>query len=701
MKFKKISQSRRQNKQRNFLRLFILLLTGAAVFGALILPISSRPTAYKITTGSVASYDILAPRNLTYPSDILTKARDEQIRSSVQPIYLPIDTTIARHQIDRLRKSLNFISIIRNDPYAVSNIKIDDLSKLNDINLDKETAMSVINLDENNWVSVQQEAITVLEQSLRNTIRDYQIEEYRRKIPSLISYSFDQETSLIIEELTAPYITANSLFSEEQTQESIESALKDLHPVEKTFYTGEIIVRRGAIIDDVTFEALDKYNLINAKEENNVFASATIFSLVITSLAGFYFYKRDNLVNKKIRDLLVIAILFVVFIFAAKFLIPNRTVLPFIFPIAGLTLAIGSLFGFELAFVITIMVAATIAYDMPNSGELVLFYVIPGIFGTLILGQGRRISVFFLAGLTVGVIGSGVIVASRVLENQTDLIGVLTLILASLLNGMASASLGLLIQFIISQFLGITTAIQLLEISRPDHPLLQFILKNAPGTYQHSLQVSNLAEQAAKDIGADQLLTRVGAIYHDAGKALHPTFFIENQVNGIKNPHDSLDPYTSASTVIKHVTDGVELAKKYRLPSVIHNFMLEHHGTLMTRYFYVKAVEAKDNDPEKVNQEDFQYPGPPPQSKETALLMLADVCEARARAEKPQTKEDLYNMVQKVIQFCQKEDQLKNTDLTLQDLTTIADSFTDTLINTYHPRIIYPELKPQKETNHA
>ena len=233
--------------------------------------------------------------------------------------------------------------------------------------------------------------------------------------------------------------------------------------------------------------------------------------------------------------------------------------------------------------------------------------------------------------------------------------------LASIFNGMASASIGLLFQFVISQILGITAAIQLLELARPDHPLLRLILKNSPGSYQHSLQVSNLAEQAAKDIGADQLLTRVGAIYHDAGKATNPSFFIENQITGQINSHDDLDPYVSASTVIQHVSDGVELAKKHRIPQRIIDFMVEHHGTLMTRYFYVKAVEMNDNQIENVNEAGFRYPGPIPQSKETALLMLADGCEARARAEKPQSKEELRSIVVKVIDFCLKEGQLEDT----------------------------------------
>ncbi len=696
---RKLSPKRKRTKKNTLFKYIILLLTGAAIFGALILPISSRPSSYQIAEGNVASFDIQAPRNITYVSEILTSQNNEQIKSSIQAIYLPTDPTIARHQIDRLRNALNYISLVRSDTSASQNKRVDDLSALNDITLDKDTAFLILNLSEEFWVLIQQESITVLEQSLQNTIRENQVDEIRRKVPAIISYSFTQESSTIIEDLISPFIVPNSLYSEELTQNVIDETLEETPPINQSYFTGEIIVRRGEVIDDLAFEALKQFNLVNPKEQNQIFFSAAMFSIVVTVLSGIYFYRREIGPSKKIRELLVIAILFLLFVFSAKFLIPNRTILPFIFPIAGFTLAIGSLFGFEVSLFLTFILAITVSYDMPNFGELVLFYMVPSISGMLVLGQGRRISIFFLAGLVVGVAGSGSIVALRILENQTDLIGIFTLVLASLFNGMASASLGLLIQYIIAQFLGITTALQLLEIARPDHPLLQYILKNAPGTYQHSLQVANLAEQAAKEIGADQLLTRVGAIYHDAGKTLNPTFFIENQVNGAPNPHDMLDPYTSAATVIEHVTNGVELAKKYRLPQRIQNFMLEHHGTLVTRYFYVKAIENNDNNESSVDKSDFMYPGPPPQSKETALLMLADGCEARARAEKPQTKEELFVVIQKVIAFCQKEGQLNDTELTLKDLKTIANSFTETLINTYHPRIKYPELIKQPATN--
>jgi putative nucleotidyltransferase with HDIG domain len=264
---------------------------------------------------------------------------------------------------------------------------------------------------------------------------------------------------------------------------------------------------------------------------------------------------------------------------------------------------------------------------------------------------------------------------------------------AALLNGIASTSLTVILQFFLAQFLGMTTALQLMEVSRPDHPLLQLVLRNASGTYQHSLQVANLAEQAAERIRADALLTRVGALYHDVGKVLNPIFYIENQIPGSPNPHDKLDPVTSAGIIIHHVIDGVELARKYRIPKRIRDFIVEHHGTMITRYQYVRALEAADGDESLVDMEQFRYPGPRPKSRETAILMLADGSEARVRAERPKNEEEMRAVVKAVIENRVAMGQLDETELTLEELEQIADSFTGTLRGMYHPRIEYPKLE--------
>jgi hypothetical protein len=294
------------------------------------------------------------------------------------------------------------------------------------------------------------------------------------------------------------------------------------------------------------------------------------------------------------------------------------------------------------------------------------------------------------------VTGAGILVlmAFRISAGDLDWLGITQLLLSATGNGFLSAAFALLGQYFLAQSLGLATALHLLEISRPDHPLLQFFLRNAPGTYQHSLQVANLAEQAAEAIGADQLLARVGALFHDVGKAKNPAFFIENQAPGQTNTHQDMEPEEAASTIIRHVTDGAALARKYRLPRRIADFMLEHHGTMLTRYQYNQALQKANGDTAQIDIEKFRYPGPRPRSRETAILMIADGAEARARAQSPQTDDEMRALVRGVVEYVQKEGQLDHTMLTLRDLNTIVESFVATFRGTYHPRIQYPAAEP-------
>jgi putative nucleotidyltransferase with HDIG domain len=250
------------------------------------------------------------------------------------------------------------------------------------------------------------------------------------------------------------------------------------------------------------------------------------------------------------------------------------------------------------------------------------------------------------------------------------------------------------LQFLLSQFIGKTTALQLLEISRPDSPLLNYFLLRAPGTYQHSLQVANLAEQAAERIQADALLTKVGALFHDVGKAANPLFFVENQPPSQIDSHDDLKPQDSAQAIISHVPDGLELARKHHLPRRLQDFIAEHHGTLITRYQYNRAVQDAGGDKSKVDLAGFRYPGPAPRSKETALLMFADGVEARSRAERPATDDEVRALVRSVIENRQKDGQLDDTPLSQRDLAIITESFVSTLRVTYHPRLEYPKETP-------
>jgi putative nucleotidyltransferase with HDIG domain len=679
--------------KRTLLKFALLIITSILALASLVMPIAMRPSSYPLQVGDVSPQDILSPSALNYESDILTQAARQDATAKVAPIYLPADPNITRHQIERFTVALNYISTVRLDSYATLQQKLSDFKAMTDMQLSEDSAERILSLNDYRWQLIQQEATNVIEQVMRNTIREDAVDQAQRSVPTLVSFTMPQDQASIVVDLVNPFIVANSLYSPDQTNTARLQAQQAVSPVTLSFAAGQTIVLRGQIITPVNMETLQKFGLVQPKNRNLDIFAATALVLLIAFVIILYFYRHQLPPGNDLRGLALIAVTFLVFLFGARFLIPNRAVVPYLFPIPAFGLTIAALYNMEIGLVFSLILSILAAHGLSNSMDLTLFYILTSFSGVLVLGKARRIASFFWAGIAIGVAGFGIILVYHLPDPITDWIGIATLAGAAFFNGIASSSLTLLFQFLFSQFLGLTTALQLLEISRPDHPLLQFILRNAPGTYQHSLQVANLAEQAAERIGADALLVRVGAIYHDSGKSSNPGFFIENQIPGKINPHDDLDPVTSAVIILQHITDGILVAKKYRLPFRIQNFISEHHGTLLTRYQYTRAVEAAGNRPELVDQELFRYPGPRPQSRETALLMLADGVEARARTELPKDEADIRALVKRVIDYLQKEGQLDDTRLTLQDLSIIVDSFCSTLRNTYHPRIQYPELK--------
>lgn len=673
-------------------RIILLIITCILSLVSLVFPISIRPTTYLLKLGDVASQEIIAPRSLSFPSEVLTRQAKAEAENSVQPVYLPADRSVVLHQITRLKANLNYINSVRSDSLATLEQKLIDLSAMTDIRLNVDNARQILTVEDAQWQTIQQESLNVLELVMRSTIREDRVKDAQRNIPSLISFSIGQEQAQIITELVSAFVIPNSLYSEQLTQEARQEAISKVTPVIRNFIDGETIVLRGQIVTDLVVEALQQFGLLKSTIDLKNIIAASILVVLGGTFLGMYHSKRNNRMLNDFNNLVIISVSFLIFLFAARITIPNRTVIPYLFPLPAFGLTVAFLFNTEIGLIFSIIISTLAAYSLPNTLDLTLFYSLSSLCGILILGKGRRIASFFWAGITIGLVGGAVVLAYRLSGALIDWIGIATLVGAAFFNGIASASIVLLLQFFLAQLLDLATPFRLLDLSRTDHPLLQLILRNAPGTYQHSLQVANLAEQAAETIGADTLLVRVGALYHDAGKAANPSFFIENQLAGTINPHDGLDPYTSASFILNHITDGILLAQKYHIPRRIQDFILEHHGTLLTRYQYSRAVKAANDDPSRVDQEHFRYPGPSPRSKETALLMLADGCEAKTRAEMPKNDEEIQIIVNKVFNYVQQEGQLDQTNLTFSDLEIIRLSFITTLQNTYHPRIRYPEL---------
>lgn len=674
------------------LGVLILLASSLLIFGALVLPELINRSNIPAGVGEVASQEILAPYSVTYESKVLTERARTQAAAAVPAVFLPADPSISRRQYETLNNILYYITAIRKDSYSDPEQKLADLAAISAIQLGSTVSAQLLEIDDQTWQAVETEARRVLEQVMRDTIRSDNLTQIRSNLPAVLDFTLRQEESQMVIALVSPLITPTSLFSEEETNQMREQARAGIEPISRQIIAGEVIVRRGQIIRDEDYETLTIFGLVKPINQTNRFITSGVLTGIIAVLAALYFVRRQDRPFFSTKALLVIAATFIIFLVLGRFLVMNRTILPYIYPVAAFAITLAILYDLEIGIVMGVFLAVLMVFDNPREAELGVFYVLPAIVGMLMIGRARRISAFLGAGLLTGLASMLVVVAFRLGDSATDLVGLASLTASALINGLASGSLALLLQYLISQILDMPTALELLDISRPDHPLLQYILRNAPGSYQHSLLVSNLAEQAAEAIGADRMLVRVGALFHDAGKASNPQFFIENQVKEKLDSHDALDPVVASATIIQHVHDGVTLAKKYRLPSRVIDFIREHHGTMLTLYQYSQAVAAAD-DPASINKDLFTYPGPKPQSKETAILMLSDGTEARSRAETPRNDEEIRALIRKTIAMYKDEGQLDDTDLTLKDLHTIEDSFFKTLQRSYHPRIQYPNLR--------
>lgn len=675
---------------RGVFGLILLLLVAGLSAALLLLPLPTSINTIPLSQGDVAAEDILAPRALSYQSEVLTEHLREDAASAVAAQYTSPDANIARQQMSELRDVLNFITSVRADSYATEAQQISDLAQIQAVHLQEGSARNILQLSDTDWQTVRLETISVVEQTMRGTIREDRLEEARRSIPSLVSFTLQEDQTALVVELASAFVTPNSLYSEEMTEEQREIARQAVEPTYQAYVAGETIVPRGHVITESDLEALQQFGLLETETTWEDTASVLALVAINFIFIFLYFAQRPDL-RRNPTSLLLMAILFLLFMAGGRLIIPNRTIVPYMFPLAGFGMVVAALISSRAAIILSLPLSILVAYGLPNSYELTLFYIFGCAFGILMLRNVHRLLSFYWAGLGVALAGATVLLAFRLNDPLLDAVGFVQLISASGFNGLAAATITLLLQFLLAQILGLTTTLQLLEISRPDHPLLQNILRNAPGTYQHSLQIANLAEQAAERIGADTLLTRVGSLYHDAGKVRYPQFFIENQVPGYRNPHDDLTPENSAAIIIQHVPDGLEIVKKHRLPKRIQDFVLEHHGTMMTRYQYHKALKAVDGDTALVDKSLYTYPGPKPQSRETALVMLADGVEARARAERPDTEDAVHTLVREIVEDRLATDQLSDTELTLQDLNEIIDSFTTTLRGVYHPRIEYPK----------
>ncbi len=418
-------------------------------------------------------------------------------------------------------------------------------------------------------------------------------------------------------------------------------------------------------------------------------ASNVLFTVALTFILTLYVGQMQRQVLHDRRRLALLVLLIVTTGTAARLTIPGHVLTPYLFPMAALAMLISVLLDVQLAIVVTVVLSLFAGFIAGGSLDLTIYALLSSLVAALMVSRMERFSAFAWAAGAIAIVNAIVAVSFRLLSPGYDLLGLLQLIGTGLANGILSSSLTFTTFFWLGGVFGITTPLQLVELTRPTHPLARQLLREAPGTFHHSQMVGNLAERAADLVGADPLLVRVAALHHDVGKSLHPYFFIENQSNG-ENYHQQLDAKTSARIIIGHVQDSLELGRKYHFPEPVLDIIAQHHGTSIVGLgsFYRQARKEGNGE---VNEMDFRYPGPRPQTKEAAIVMLADGVEAATRAAASSSGSEIERIIRKLTNDRLVSGEFSECDLTLRDLEIICNAFIEVLQGVFHPRIAYPE----------
>ena len=689
---------------RQLLRAILIALIFASA-GTLILVYQINPTdVVELNRGDVVPKDVIAPRQIVYTSAIETEAARERARNSISTIFSPPDPNVARQQVNRLRKIFDYLESVRGDSYGSLGEKSEWVAAIPDLSLSDIGVDQILIMNDQVWAETRQEASAILDEAMRTEIRESQVLATRRQLPTLVALDTPDEQSGVIVAITEDLIKPNTFPDEARTEAERQAAADSVEPIKITIEENELIISAGQIVGPKDLEALQALSLQQPEFSwLEGFVAPAVLILLTTIVISLYLTRYAPRILADDKRLMLLAFLMLVFITVAKIMIPNRGFIAYFYPISALTMMVVVLIDTQLVFILTTVLALLVGYTASDSAEAIVIYLIlSGWTGALAIGKDQRVNALLGAGVYVGIVNVCTIFALN-LSSSIDFVNLGILLLVGLLNGIFSAGLASIGLSVIGNLVGITTSIQLLDLGRPTHPLLRQLLLKAPGTYHHSLMVSNLGEQAAERIGANALLVRVMAYYHDVGKMQRPYFFIENQPEGI-NVHEKLDPQISAQIIISHVKDGLDMAQKYRLPPAIKAGIVQHHGTSLVKYFYYQAVEAAKAKELQVDTADFLYPGPKPQSKENGILMLADVSESTVRALKPSSAEEIAEIVQKVVADKLTTGQLDECDLTIADLHHIRTAFVDILQGVHHPRIRYPEqieIEAQAVTDHA
>ncbi|MCJ7549862.1 MAG: HDIG domain-containing protein [Anaerolineae bacterium] len=657
----------------------------------------SVPGEYDLAAGDVAPQNISAPRDVTFISEILSQqARDDAARRVVA-LYTPPDSTIAREQYNRARDVLAFLRSVRADTYGTEVQRMAAVWAVEElVDMPEAPVRAILTLPDSSWSRVQLEFLDLLDQVMRQEeIRETDLAVIQRRLPTMVPLDLPQDEAEVVEALVVQFLRPNAFYDEAATNAAKDAAREAVGPAVRQFRSGEVVVREGAVIAKLDAEALGELGLTSSTESQRDRSTAVLFAALLTLGTGLLIHHFDRRVLDGGKQELLISLVLTLFLALAWLMVRSGDLVPYLFPGAAAAMLIATTVGKGPAVAMMLLLGGVSGWISDQSLGFSAMILWGGLFAVLALPRYEQTGPLFRSGLVDGVVQALVVLIFSIDELAVAPFGLGLKLGVCIVGGLISGALTVGGLFVLTPLFDLTTTFRLTELSRPNHPLLQRLLREAPATFNHVMMVTSLAEQAAERIGANALLTRVGAYYHDIGKLARPYFFAENQ-QGLSNPHDRLDPYASVEVLAGHVRDGLKMAKRHHLPAGVRAFIPEHHGTMRVSFLYRKAVEAAGGEADLVDESQFRYPGPKPQSREALLVMLADSSEAATRARRPSTPEELADLIDSIFDQRMKDGQMDDCPITMPELATVKAVYVDLLRGAFHPRVQYPSTAQAK-----
>lgn len=678
-------------------RLVLALLTTTALTALVFLhldyyQIGSRLEQFR--SGQPAPRDIIAPRPLSWTDQLATeRARDESARQV--PIQYVEDAKANFSAEEDVRQIFDILT--------APELSAADQAVLNDLKLPQAIQQSARSLDRATLSRLQTSTEKILAEVMSGRIEEDHTEQQAYHLVEVKAgiRETDPAHARVVSSVTRLVLRPNWVIDEVRTEKLRQQARIDVKPITVSYKRGEVVLRKG--------ETLKPFDL-NQLQAKNVLVPAPlvrlipIAALMLFAIAVLWVYLRNfcQRIYGNLRKMILLSCLIVAPLWAMMTLGAEQEYLVGLLAITAGSMAVAGLLGVPVAVVTTMLISVIAGLTADHQYTLVLLTLGSALTGVMVVSAiwpahraAQAVAALVLVNLglllIVEAIQPGNGLGSLWQDGFWTKFGQLALWATA--GGIGATFIAVGAIYILARPFGITTHYRLMELSNPNEPLLRRMMIEAPGTYHSSVMVANMAEAAADAIGADALLTRVAALYHDIGKLKRPAFFVENQAPlGIENVHQRLSPKLSFLILVSHVRDGVETGRQYQLPDEVVNVIREHHGTTLAAYFYHRAVN--DTNGEQVQEHDFRYPGPRPSTREAAVVMLSDSVQATVKSLKDPTPSRIEHMVQEIINNRLNDGQLEDCDITLSDLRRIRDVFLRILTGLYtYTRIEYPDIK--------